>query len=58
MPVIEIVLHWDDQHGPCYDCGLPAAYELGGSVPQRLCSICAATHAAEGEQIIFLNSEG
>ena len=60
VPALEIVVfQWSRQDGDCEDCGLPAAflqpaYNAGGGllVPEhRLCAVCAANAAADGETI-------
>lgn len=45
-----VVFQWQDTGVECYDCGLPAVYELVGQAVE-LCSVCAAQHAADGETI-------
>lgn len=52
-----IVLHWSDEHGPCYDCGLPAAFWRSSerreapTEADKLCAVCAANAAVDGEVI-------
>lgn len=60
--LVTVVFHWSTKHGPCYDCGLPAAFlapkaygEDGAG--QKLCAVCAANGAADGEQIERLNKD-
>lgn len=55
-----VVFQWSAAHGPCYECGLPAAFYVG-SVPLRedsvfaqsakRCAVCAANAASDGEEI-------
>lgn len=50
---------WSTKHGQCYDCGLPAGFQLvgdAGSTGKR-CAVCAANAAADGEQITRLFPE-
>lgn len=56
---------WSNEHGHCYDCGLPAhfflplAYLSGDKVvpgqeptdQNKRCGVCAANAAAEGETV-------
>jgi len=49
VPGLEIVVfQWSRNHGDCEDCGLPAAF-AGES--RKMCAVCAAHAAAEGETI-------
>ena len=56
-----VTFEWSTEKGACYDCGLPAAYRLphipvdGGDF--LLCSVCAAHHAAHGDEIEYLFEE-
>jgi hypothetical protein len=57
---------WSDTHGPCYECGLPAAYlvpdahtRTGQPTPpagpqHKRCALCAAQNAADGEPLQHL----
>lgn len=60
MSLVHVEFDWSDEFGFCYDCGRPAAYEIGhsqdGTSPQaRLrCSVCAASAAWEGEELTYL----
>lgn len=49
------VFAWSRNHGDCYDCGAPAAFQLGAvgaPAPSSLrCAMCAAQAAADGEYI-------
>ena len=63
MAIIEVIHHWSDEHGACYDCGNPAAFYApdmygeteGPRKENKLCSVCAANHAAtDGERIVWL----
>jgi hypothetical protein len=47
--IIDVHFRWDDRHGPCYDCSRPAAFL--NSTDQRLCGVCAANHAVDGDTI-------
>lgn len=58
--LVTVTFEWSDEHGECYDCGLPAAYYLYGRTrkpgvvyePADIrCSVCAANLAADGETI-------
>ena len=57
--VKEVTFYWSTEHGRCQDCGRPAAfrapdaYGVGQEGP-KLCSVCAATHAADGERITWI----
>lgn len=46
---------WSREHGSCSDCGLPAAFygvhAYGQGKHQKLCSVCAANAAADGQPI-------
>ena len=63
--MIKVVFYWSDKHGFCYECGLPAAfyapsmYGEGIGKPltseHKLCAVCAANKAAEGEHIIRID---
>lgn len=51
-----VVFHWTRDNGECYDCGLPAAFFTDASggrslIGVKLCAVCAANHAADGETI-------
>lgn len=50
-----VVMVWSTEHGPCHDCGLPAAYTED---ERRLCSVCAAQTAADGYDIQRLAFQG
>lgn len=57
-----VIFEWSTKHGTCQDCGLPAAYRLSNEVyanrePVLLCSVDAAYHAAQGEEIEYLFKE-
>lgn len=60
-----VVLRWSPKHGPCYDCGLPAAFLLpdayGGGKPiadhHKRCAICAANAAVGGERVTRIDPE-
>lgn len=60
--LVEVVFHWDDAKGKCYDCSAPAAYLVpdvyGPNRPlgeeHKRCSVCAASEAANGERIVRL----
>lgn len=62
MPIITVTHHWDDAHGPCYECGDPAAFvapDMYGpdqepNASNLLCAVCAAQQAASGERIFRL----
>lgn len=61
-PTIEVVvLGWSNRHGPCYECGLPAAFALADEGPLRpeikRCSVCAANDAATGIAIVRIDPE-
>jgi hypothetical protein len=55
-----IVFHWSRRHGDCLDCGRPAAfvstdaYGPDSTDHPKLCSVCAATHAADGEMVAWI----
>lgn len=63
MPeLVHVEFDWSNEHGECYDCGLPAAYKLkhiGLDNHQDfvLCSVCAAYHASHGDEIVYLFDE-
>ena len=52
MALVRVTFDWDDRHGECHDCGLPAAYLLlngfGPGEHVRTCCVCAADYAADG----------
>ena len=56
-----VTFEWSTEKGRCYDCDRPAAYRLvhitvdGGDF--LLCSVCAAFHAAYGDEIEYLFHE-
>lgn len=54
MAIKEIVFHWDDRLGVCEECGYPAAFL--NSIDQKLCSVCAANQASEGDIITRIES--
>lgn len=54
MALVTVQFQWDDQHGECYDCGLPAAFSVGLDI---VCAVCAANHAVDGDVIVRLDSE-
>lgn len=51
-----VVMVWATRHGPCHDCGLPAAFKETG-LDHRLCAVCAANTAADGVGIVRLNPD-
>ena len=55
VPGLEIVVfQWSREHGECSECGLPAAFRSG---PRKLCAVCAASYAADGERIARISPE-
>lgn len=63
-PGVEIVTFaWSNEHGHCYECGIPAAfflpkaYVVGDSAPEKpevhnkRCAICAANAATDGNEV-------
>lgn len=56
MALVRVVFEWDDRHGPCYDCGLPAAYRVV-DISVAVCSVCAAGRAANGDTVESLNTD-
>jgi hypothetical protein len=49
-----VVFQWSAKHGECHECGLPAAFidrPYGDGEERRLCAVCAANSAAEGQAI-------
>lgn len=69
MAIIKVTHEWDDEHGPCYECGDPAAFVAAelywnetehpdGPTPvtdnNKMCAVCAAQHAADGMRIYRL----
>lgn len=49
-----VVLQWSTEKGACSDCGLPAAFRRGQGPlrdDDKLCAICAANEAADGDVI-------
>lgn len=58
---VEVRFVWSTEQGPCYDCGLPAAfiadYYARKDRPPRpddweaLCAVCAANAAANGHNV-------
>lgn len=54
-----VVFTWSNEHGHCYECGVPAAYALKGykSKDALRCAVCAALVASEGEEIEYLFKE-
>lgn len=69
MALVKVTYHWDDKHGPCYDCGNPAAFFLPrayvrmGEEPEepndinKRCALCAANAAADGEQVEWIDPD-
>lgn len=51
-----VVFGWSNKHGHCDDCGLPAAFARE-PLASRLCAVCAANAAADGERIFRLDPE-
>ena len=54
--IVDVVFHWDDRMGECYDCGRPSAWE-GRDEGERYCGVCAAHHLAGGEPLRWLFEE-
>ena len=52
MAIKMVIFHWSDEHGKCSDCGRPAAFF--DSIDQRLCALCAANAAADGDIIRWI----
>ncbi len=66
--IVTVTRYWDDSHGPCYDCGDPAAFIAPNLYYNRMkhlsrpplnannlfCAVCAAQHACDGERIFRL----
>jgi hypothetical protein len=65
--LVTVVFGWSPKHGKCYECSLPAAYEMANGYvadepvwsdepdPENLrCSVCAAMAAANGERIRWM----
>lgn len=58
-PEEEVTFTWSTRAGRCYDCGRPAAFLRGTYLRQphdsdettKLCAVCAANAAADGEPI-------
>lgn len=64
-PLVTILAAWSENHGQCYDCGLPAAFRVPDAYgnawergkdetlgPEHLrCAVCAANAAVMGERI-------
>lgn len=52
---VTVTFTWNNDKGECYDCGLPAAFFRGlsnAALPEaRLCAVCAANAAADGEDV-------
>lgn len=63
---------WSTRNGPCYECGLPAAFSIGAEPrwglvdgyarriardEDKRCSVCAANAAVDGETVWSLNEE-
>lgn len=65
MTMLTVTLKWSDEYGHCYDCGLPAAFtrESAGVIQRdgvadesgKLCAVCAANAACDGEHITRLD---
>lgn len=56
--LVEVVFHWDDAHGKCYDCGKPAAFtssEHESEPENKRCALCAANDAANGATIQWID---
>lgn len=56
--LVEVVFHWDDAHGKCYDCGKPAAFtssEHESEPENKRCALCAANDAANGASIQWID---
>lgn len=59
-PGVEIVTFaWSNEHGHCYECGLPAAFYLPTAYGQteppndtnKRCAVCATNAAVDGETV-------
>ncbi len=54
-----VIFQWSTHNGVCFDCGLPAAFRLTGHkaylskdwAAWKLCAVCAANAACDGERI-------
>lgn len=53
--LIFVAYEWSTEHGPCEDCGGPAAYSI--QTAQNFCCVCAASRAADGEVIHRLSTD-
>ena len=55
-----VVFQWSAQNGECQECGLPAAFydtPYGTDEQRKLCAVCAANSAADGETIRRIRDE-
>ena len=61
--LVHVEFDWSDEHGECYECGLPAAYALDYNFANEKneaalrCSVCAALAASEGAILTYLFAE-
>jgi hypothetical protein len=53
--LVDVTFTWSDKHGPCYDCGRPAAFLAGEDI--AICAVCAANRAADGDQITRIEGD-
>lgn len=59
MTLVDVHFQWEDRHGKCSECGLPAAFLVPDAYGDRAlddhhkrCAVCAANDAAGGERVI------
>lgn len=52
-----VVFQWAMTHGECDECGLPAAFTTVTVPGRNLCAVCAASAAADGEEIMRLEDD-
>lgn len=65
MDTIKVTFNWSDEHGRCYECGLPAAFLVPNAYGDNIdigdkhkrCAVCAANDACDGEIVTRIPDE-